>query len=614
MGIEIKGLDPAQIEALLGAKLTQEGKPFLWIVDDLGAGLGEAVRAWLAPSPLGKTLVTTRSREYGAIGTSLPLGVLTPQEAFELLCARRKPVGPDEESAARGIAEDLGHHALAVDVAGAALEAQAGLVSFAQFRENLADPAEDELELAAELAEMLPSGHEKSVAATLLRSVRSLSEEGQDFLRLASLLAVAPIPPTLVAATFGRVDGLEESAALRRATRALSAVEKASLAERAEGDARLVHTLVSRTVRFHDATPERTAALRGAVVASLGGSARGGLGHSTHQRLAAEVQHARALLGVQPWDLDTATLALRVARHDQERGDYSSAEKLCKAVLGVYRGLLGEHHPDTTDCMTILADALRAQGKFDGAQALLEDALRVCRREGGEEHPYTLTAMNNLASVLFEKGDLARAYALQTDVLDTRRRMHGEGHLDTLLAMNNLSSVLLAQGDYSRARVLLEQALPGLGRSLGEDHSTTLTAKCNLAAALNRLSDLAGARGYQEQVLEARRRVLGEEHPDTLGSISQLAETLRAQGALAFARELQEKVLEAQGRVLGEEHRDTLNSLNNLGGNAEGARRPRRRTCAPGEGACWASAHARRRTSGHTGEYVQPRFHALGAE
>ena len=65
--------------------------------------------------------MTTRSREYGSIGTSLPLGMLTEQEAFELLCAQRKPAGPDEESAARGIAADLGHHALAVDVAGVAL-------------------------------------------------------------------------------------------------------------------------------------------------------------------------------------------------------------------------------------------------------------------------------------------------------------------------------------------------------------------------------------------------------------------------------------------------------------------------------------------------------------
>ena len=127
------------------------------------------------------------------------------------------PVGATEEAAAHGITHDLGYHALAVDVAGAALAAHAGLTSFVEFRSDLAHPREDELELAADLAGVLPSGHEPSVAATILRSVRHLPEEGRDFLRLAALLAVAPIPPALVASTFRHVDNLADRDAKRRA-------------------------------------------------------------------------------------------------------------------------------------------------------------------------------------------------------------------------------------------------------------------------------------------------------------------------------------------------------------------------------------------------------------
>ena len=564
MGIDIKGLEPAQTEALLGAKLTQEGKPFLWIVDDLGAGLGEAVRAWLAPSPLGKTLVTTRSREYGAIGESLALRVLTPQEAFELLCARREPVGPDEESAARGIAEDLGHHALAVDVTGAALAAQAGLVSFAQFRENLADPAEDELELAAELAEMLPSGHEKSVAATLLRSVRSLPEEGQDFLRLASLLAVAPIPPTLVAATFGRVDGLEESAALRRAARALSAVEKASLAERAEGNARLVHTLVSRAVRFHDAAPERTAALRGAVVASLADTIE--MSDIRTHRFKVAVQHARALCAGALPDANSAKLAGWVARLDFERGLYAEARERGEQVLVAQRHLLGKAHPDTLWSMNDLAVTLGAQGDRAGARELQEQALAAQRGLLGKDHPGTLTTMNNLAETLRAQGDVAGARGLQEQVLAAYRRVLGEEHPVTLMTMSNLAETLRAQRDIAGARGLQERALAAHRRLLGEEHPVTLTIMSNLAVTLRTQGDRAGARGLQEQALAAHRRLLGEEHPGTLTIMSNLAETLRAQGDVAGARGLQEQVLAAYRRVLGEEHPGTLTSMSNLAG------------------------------------------------
>lgn len=133
----------------------------------------------------------------------------------------RKPPPGAETDAAHAIVEALGSHPLAVDVTGAALRAQAGLVDFETFRRNLDQHGGDELEFASELADVLPSGHERSVASTLLRSVRTLPEEGRDFLQLSSLLAVAPIPAWLVAAIFARAFGLPEGDARRRAALAL---------------------------------------------------------------------------------------------------------------------------------------------------------------------------------------------------------------------------------------------------------------------------------------------------------------------------------------------------------------------------------------------------------
>ena len=234
LGIDVRGLDSRQIEAAIAAKLsTNHQNSFLWIVDDLASGLtSDAARAWLAPHPSGKTLFTTRSREYEAIGNSIRLDVLEPNEAYELLCRYRKPTGPEEEGAARGIAADLGYHPLALAVCSRALEAQAGLQSFGDFRVELGKQSRDELELAGEFAGVLPNGHEPSVAATLLRSVRSLGDEGLDFLRIASLLAAAPIPPSLVASVFSIVDGLDEADARHRAALALFSSGK-SFAQRA---------------------------------------------------------------------------------------------------------------------------------------------------------------------------------------------------------------------------------------------------------------------------------------------------------------------------------------------------------------------------------------------
>ena len=74
----------------------------------------------------------------------------------------------------------------------------AGHSPYADFLAALAEPGEDELEFAAELADALPTGHQPSIANTLLPSVAGIGEEAKDLLRLASLLVNAPIPTNLV--------------------------------------------------------------------------------------------------------------------------------------------------------------------------------------------------------------------------------------------------------------------------------------------------------------------------------------------------------------------------------------------------------------------------------
>ena len=79
---------------------------------------GEALRRWFAPHALARTLITTRSREYGSLAKGIDLSVLTPDEAYQLLTSRRKPAGHERRRQARGLANDLGYHALALDVTG----------------------------------------------------------------------------------------------------------------------------------------------------------------------------------------------------------------------------------------------------------------------------------------------------------------------------------------------------------------------------------------------------------------------------------------------------------------------------------------------------------------
>src|SRR5205814_10641832 len=112
-----------------------------------------------------------------------------------------------EASAARSAVHELGAHALALDVAGAALTNYEGQTPFRVFLRELEIPDRDSLELASDLADTLPNGHEKSIAATLLGGIRSASQAARDILRLASMLAPAPIPEAFVVLIPDRVNG-----------------------------------------------------------------------------------------------------------------------------------------------------------------------------------------------------------------------------------------------------------------------------------------------------------------------------------------------------------------------------------------------------------------------
>ena len=209
LGISVDGKKPYEVRSALSREIERRGQPCLWIVDDLPSGLdAEAFQLWCAPHPLARTLITTRSRTYGDLGSA---GILSPEvlpedDAYQLLTSRRKPASKDEEEQARESAKDLGYHALALDVTASALLSYGRDEPYRKFREELANPDKDALELSTELADALPNGHEKSIAQTMLRSIRGLGAEGLDFLRLASVLAVAPIPASLVAAVFEQVD------------------------------------------------------------------------------------------------------------------------------------------------------------------------------------------------------------------------------------------------------------------------------------------------------------------------------------------------------------------------------------------------------------------------
>jgi len=560
-GLDVEALKPDEVEAAFWHHLANSGSRCLWVVDDLPSGLAtqDIEQVWAARWHGAATLITTRSREYAGIGNGIDLEMLGEEEAIRLLTSRNLPTNDLEKEAAYGIVQALGCHPMAIESAGAYIAG--GHADYTSYLALLREPDAGAEDFGAEVRQALPTGHDRSINRTLLYSLRMVGSDGQAFLDLASELAVAAIPNSLVAAAFA-----EWPEPRPRSVGAIEEIDALGLAQQEDGKSRTVHTLVSRAVRRglgRSTSPvhwARTAVAR-ALIKLLAAAAQD---VRLHYKIRQELVHARHLIAGGLEEPELVIVAAWVARHDFKRGDYGMARVLEEQVVQVCQQSIGIEHPDTLTAMQDLAATIHEQGDLTAAFALEEKILESRRRLFGPEHPDTLISMNNLARTFQAQGNLAGAREMQEKVLQASSRQLGTEHPETLRSMSNLAVTAMSQGDLSRARELLEPLLDARRRLLGRDHSDTLMAANNLATTLQAQGDLSRAQELQKEVFEVSRRVRGLDHPHTWRAAGNLALTLYARGKLDEARELQEQVLAANSRLLGADHADTFRAMNNL--------------------------------------------------
>lgn len=422
LSLETANLTPDQILGLLRRELSAKD-PYLWVVDDVPPDAAtEDLVNWRAPSVNGVTLVTTRSTQMEGSGFVHRLDVLSDEEALELLTSRRTTKTELERMDAREILELLGNHALAVDVARAAVDK----LGYAEFLKRLKNPSADATDFAAKLSSDLPTGHEKQIAATLLDSIKRLDENGLNFLHLAALLAPALIPQELVTDVFSRFS-TEPASGADQAILGMDAATREALAERPPcvddaPESISVHVLVSRTIRFHAGEPP--SALRDAVIAAVTDRMAAADDIRNHSHLLPLIAHARALT-MHPLDVATATILLWLGRFNYERGAFAEAKTDYYGTLETRKLIFGLEHPNTLTSMNNLASTLSAQGDNAGARAILDEVLAVRRQVQGAEHPATLTSMNNLAFALADLGEAEAARPLIEEALPIAIERYG---------------------------------------------------------------------------------------------------------------------------------------------------------------------------------------------
>ena len=564
----------------------------------------QAVQPLLPPAGRGRVLITSQSATWPP-GQAVEVPVLGTGVAAEFLLNR---TGDPDEGAAKDLAAELGGLPLALEQAGAYIQAAgttlAGYLSM--FGDRRADL----------LARGEAAGHSADVAATLGLALSRLEGEtpaAAGLLRLLACLAPEPVPLVLLLANTQAGEQLDPDVATAggpllgdqvAAGDAVAALRRYSLVTPAGGGLVLVHRLVQHVTlaQLHTAVVGQWKQAAAALVeAAIPAEPRL---PAAWPVCAVLLPHARAVLGLTSdgmWQLarylghsgsypaardlfqliaaaDTeddaygpehpATLAARhrFAHWTGDAGDAAAGRDRYAELLPIMERVLGPEHPDTLTARGNLARWTGEAGDAAGARDQDAALLPVRERVSGPEHPNTLTARGNLARWTGEAGDAARARDQYAALLPIRERVLGPEHPQTLADRANLASWTGRAGDVVGARDQYVVLLPIFERVLGREHPDTLAARGNLAYTTGEAGDAAGARDQYAALLPIRKRVLGREHPDTLAARGNLAYTTGEAGDAAGARGQYAALLPIRERVLGPRHPDTLTARGNLAG------------------------------------------------
>jgi hypothetical protein len=516
------------------------------------------VEAFLPPAGRGRVLITSRNQVWPP-GQGVEVPVLHVQVAAEFLVNRTRD--PDRQ-AARKLAADLGGLPLALEQAGAYIQATGESLAgyLGSFQHKQADL----------LARGEPTGYDKTVATTWALPFERLQQDepgAVGLLRLLAYCAPAPIPLRLLLQPRpGLGDQLGEEVAPvllplldpLAADDAIAALHRYSLVTQVEHGMVSVHRLVQ--VVTADRMPADVArAWRQAADAVIGAAIPDDTALPENwPACAALLPHAQKALAE-----DSHGMA-RIANYLGSSGSYAAARDLQRRVLAARERVLGPEHPDTLTTRNDLAYWTGQAGEAAAARDQLAELVPVRERVSGPEHPHTLATRANLAYWTGQAGEAAAACDQLAELVPVRERVSGPEHPSTLVNRVNLAQWTGNAGDAPAARDQLMALLPVIERVFGPEHPQTLTTQHELARLTGEAGDPAAARDQFAELLPVIERAYGPEHPQTLATHGNLAYWIGEAGDPAAARDQFAEQLPIISRVLGPEHPRTLANRRNL--------------------------------------------------
>ena len=421
-----------------------------------------AIRDYIPHGGAGHVIITSRNSDWGSVAGLLPVKNFDRADSIEFLCKR---TGQDDRDAANALADELGDLPLALEQAGAYIEATG--IALTDYQELFRSRRK---ELWGD--ESPPPDYPDSVATTwslAMDDVREESEEAADLLNLCAFLAPDEIPLEMLGEGVEYLPkSLASTASDRLAmNRAIRVLRRYSLID-ASGESLSVHRLVQAVVcdRLGEDEEKRWAETAVRLMSAV-------FPFESHD--------------VRTWHRCSRLLphALAAAAHAEERGVTPEETQHILNQTGLY---------------------LRGRAELAEAKAHYERALALAEEVYGRDHPEVAAIVNNLGRVLQDLGDLPAAKEQYERALAIDEEVYGRDYPSVAIDVNNLGSVLRALGELPAAKEHYERALAIDEEVYGRDHPSVAIRVNNLGSVLQDLGELPAAKEHYERALEISRR------------------------------------------------------------------------------------------------------------
>lgn len=615
--LELPEKDAADQDLVVEAVRTSLWQSDKWLLIFDNAADPSDIRNYLPQGGEGHVLITSRNQNWRGTAEPLSLSVLSRPEAVAFLLKR---TGQDERAQASLLAQELGDLPLALEQAGAFIEAMG--ISITQYLELFLKHKSELLRRGK------PSTDYPATVATTwemsFNQIQKDAEGGADLMNICAFLAADEIPRRIFYEPSQHLPGGLVQAKDDRFVldQAFEALRRYSLAE-VSSESLSIHRLVQAVTQDRLAEDEKKTAAESAL--KLVSEAfptesddvrTWSVCKSLLSHALVVTRHAEDLRITAP---ETGRLLNQIGLYLRGRAEFDQAKEIFNRALAIDLMTYGSDHPTVAIRLNNLGGLLETLGDLDGARENYRSALRINEAHYGVNHPTVASNLNNLgnifkkladSSAVFQQEDLHfvqsllelvrqnPAYGplapkvLLSDISDTEqkartiyhqavmelyeaqayferalqinRQILGPSHPTVANNLNNLGHVLIALCDPGRAQSCFEQALKISESFYGLDHPTVATISNSLGSVLKKLGDLEGARQQYERALEIDMRSYGPEHPLVALRLNNVGRVWHELGNNDKARPLYDEALRIFHNVLGDEHPYTRTVRDNL--------------------------------------------------